>query len=57
MSGHQDLGPEFREKMAGWLAAGEIRWDETVREGLDDAPQAFIDLLAGANTGKMVVKL
>ena len=57
VSGHQDLGPEFREKMAGWLAAGEIRWDETVREGLDDAPQAFIDLLAGANTGKMVVKL
>jgi NADPH-dependent curcumin reductase CurA len=54
---HQDLAPEFREKMAGWLAAGRIARDETVREGLDEAPQAFIDLLAGANTGKMVVRL
>ena len=57
VSDHQDLAPEFRGKMAGWLAAGEIQWDETVREGLDNAPQAFIDLLAGANTGKMVVRI
>lgn len=48
---------EFTERMAGWLADGEIQWDETVREGLDAAPQAFIDMLEGANTGKMVVRL
>jgi NADPH-dependent curcumin reductase CurA len=36
---------------------GRIQFRETVVEGLDDAPQAFIDLLRGANVGKMVVKL
>ncbi|MEF3122553.1 NADP-dependent oxidoreductase [Kocuria flava] len=57
VGGWQDMAPEFRERMTGWLAAGEIRWDQTVREGLENAPQAFIDLLEGANTGKMVVAL
>lgn len=48
---------EFQQRMAGWLAAGEIQRDETFRDGLDAAPQAFIDLLRGANTGKMLVRL
>ncbi|MCT1871019.1 NADP-dependent oxidoreductase [Micrococcus luteus] len=49
--------PEFLERVGPWVAAGKIQWDETVREGLENAPQAFIDLLEGANTGKMVVRL
>jgi len=44
-------------EVAPAVADGRIRFRETVREGLENAPQAFIDLLRGANTGKMVVKL
>lgn len=54
---YSDMTGEFRERMTGWLTSGEIRYDETFRDGLASAPQAFIDLLDGANTGKMVVRL
>jgi len=43
--------------MAGWLADGSVSYDETIVEGLENAPQAFIDLLDGANTGKMLVRV
>ena len=37
---------------------GRVQFRETVVDGgVEAAPQAFIDLLRGANTGKMVVKL
>ena len=48
---------EFVETMSGWLADGTVRYDETVVDGLENAPQAFMDLLDGANTGKMLVRL
>ena len=48
---------EFAEKAAGWLADGTLQYDETVVDGLENAPQAFMDLLDGANTGKMLVRL
>ncbi|GAA1377288.1 NADP-dependent oxidoreductase [Luteococcus sanguinis] len=47
----------FERDMGRWIADGSIHWDETARDGLDAAPQAFIDLLDGANTGKMIVNL
>jgi NADPH-dependent curcumin reductase CurA len=43
--------------MAGWLSDGRITFDETLVRGLENAPQAFIDMLRGRNTGKMVVTL
>jgi len=57
VGGQRQHAAEFAEKMAGWLADGTVRYDETIVDGLENAPQAFIDLLDGANTGKMLVRL
>lgn len=54
---YEHLAGEYRERAARWLADGTLQADETVRDGLDAAPQALIDLLGGANTGKMLVRL
>lgn len=54
---YDHLAHEYRPRASTWLAEGRLRGDETFRDGLDGAPQAFIDLLAGANTGKMLVRL
>jgi NADPH-dependent curcumin reductase CurA len=49
---------DFVAEIAPAVRDGRIQFRETVVEGgLEAAPQAFIDLLRGANTGKMVVKL
>jgi NADPH-dependent curcumin reductase CurA len=49
--------PEFYRDMAGWLAGGQVTSRETIRDGIEAAPQAFIDLFSGGNTGKMLVRL
>jgi NADPH-dependent curcumin reductase CurA len=54
---HADLRPEFVETVSGWLRDGSLVARETVVDGLDDAVEAFRDLLRGGNTGKMVVRL
>jgi NADPH-dependent curcumin reductase CurA len=41
---------------SGWLCAGKLAQTETVVDGLNKAPVAFINLLRGANTGKMIVR-
>jgi NADPH-dependent curcumin reductase CurA len=51
------LRDQFVADMAGWIADGRLTWQETVIEGVDNAPAAFLGLFAGANTGKMLVKL
>ncbi|MFI6867906.1 NADP-dependent oxidoreductase [Nocardia sp. NPDC050406] len=48
---------EYIAKAAAWLADGTLRTRETVYEGLDQAPAAFLGVLSGANTGKMLVRL
>ena len=48
---------EFAAEMTGWIKSGEVRWRETVDEGIEAAPGAFLKLFAGENVGKMLVKL
>jgi NADPH-dependent curcumin reductase CurA len=54
---HEILREAFEEQVAAWLRDGRLVARETVREGLQEAPQAMIDLLRGANTGKMLVRI
>jgi NADPH-dependent curcumin reductase CurA len=54
---HAALQPQFVTEVAGWLKSGELRTEETVVDGFENAAEAFIDLLRGVNTGKMVVRL
>jgi hypothetical protein len=43
--------------MAGWLKSGAVTSRETVVEGLENTPDAFLGLFKGVNTGKMLVRL
>jgi len=52
-----DMVPSFFSDMAGWIRAGRITWQETVVEGIENAPRAFMGLFRGENLGKMLVRL
>jgi len=52
----EGFGP-FLEDMIGWVAQGKITLREDIVEGIETAPQAFLDLLAGKNFGKVVVRV
>ena len=57
VSDHFDLTPDFQRDMADWIEGGAVRWRETVDEGIEAAPGAFLKLFKGENLGKMLVKL
>jgi NADPH-dependent curcumin reductase CurA len=57
VSSHFDMMPAFVQELAGWVAEGKIKWRETVEEGIERAPHAFLKLFEGGNLGKMLVKL
>jgi NADPH-dependent curcumin reductase CurA len=57
VSDHADRHGEFLKEVAPLIAAGQIKTRETVTEGLENAPDAFLSLLTGANFGKAVVKV
>jgi hypothetical protein len=48
---------EFYADMGPWLASGAVKSRETVADGLESMPDAFLGLFSGANVGKMLVKL
>jgi NADPH-dependent curcumin reductase CurA len=48
---------EFHRDMGEWVASGKVKPHDTVFEGLETAPQAFLGLFTGANTGKMLVSV
>jgi NADPH-dependent curcumin reductase CurA len=54
---HDDLRPEFEQRVAGWLRSGRIVARETVVDGLEHAAEALLSLLGGGNIGKMLVRL
>jgi NADPH-dependent curcumin reductase CurA len=54
----EDYGPrygEFATAMDGWVNEGKIKIREDIVEGLENAPDAFIGLLQGKNSGKLVI--
>jgi len=57
VSDRMELWAKALPELAGWVAAGKIKYRETVTEGLENAPRAFIGLLKGENFGKQLVKL
>jgi NADPH-dependent curcumin reductase CurA len=57
---YTDYLPEmgtFYQEMGGWIASGQVKSRETIREGIEATPQAFLDLFTGGNVGKMLVRL
>lgn len=57
VSDHLDIWPRALEELGERVANGSLRYHETIAQGLEKAPEAFISLLSGGNLGKQLVKL
>ena len=57
VSEHMERWPTALQELGQGVATGKIKYRETVAQGLENAPKAFIGLLKGANLGKQLVKL
>ncbi len=57
VSEHFDVWPAALEELATLVASGKMKYRETIAQGIEMAPEAFIGLLKGRNFGKQVVKL
>jgi len=54
---HMELWPQAMKELGGLVAAGKLKFRESVAQGLESAPRAFIGLLKGENLGKQLVKV
>lgn len=54
---HLDIQQQFWQEMTDWIRAGAIQWEETVTDGLENAPEAFINLFHSKKLGKALVRL
>jgi hypothetical protein len=57
VSEHMDVWPQALKELGQGVATGAVRYRETVAQGLENAPEAFIGLLQGRNFGKQLVRL
>ena len=57
VSNYEENFKEGIQQLGQWLKEGKLKHEETIVEGFDEIPQAFIDLFDGKNKGKMVVKV
>lgn len=57
VSEHPQFWPEALKQLAEWVAAGKLKYRESITEGLENAPRAFIGMLKGENFGKQLVKV
>ena len=57
VSNFNHLRDDFVRDMTAWVNSGQLKYRETTFDGIEHAPEAFIGLFTGANTGKMIVNL
>lgn len=57
VSNYADKFPEAMKQLSSWLTEGKLTYTETIVEGFENIPNAFIDLFDGKNKGKMIVKI
>ncbi len=57
VSDRLELWPQALKELADWVSTGKIKYRETIAQGLENAPKAFIGMLKGENFGKQLVKL
>ena len=57
VSEHMEVWPEALKELGTMVAMGQLKYRETIAEGIESAPEAFMGLLKGRNFGKQLVKL
>ena len=57
VSTHWDMMADYHRELGQWVKDGKVTWRETVKDGIENAPDAFVGLFKGENLGKMLVKL